>query len=136
MEVEFETHLSKPPDRSATRGVISEYQEKDAFLSYELRRYRTYSTHLKIKLQQQLGAQVLDKVVKGALLTTSKSSKPLTSLAIGEETVDDSTDHELDGNSGSQIKFRAEEEAVIKPVKHRSANQLRSKNSSNAFSTR
>lgn len=64
-----------------------------------------------MKLQQQLGAQVLEKVVRGALLastlTSAKSSRPLTSLAIGEELVDDD-----DEGRPSEAQ-----EPVIKPVK-------------------
>lgn len=155
MEAERENHLSKPPERSASKAVIAEYSEKEAYLQYEvcakrvrqlmydmilikllslilskqLRRYKTYSTLLKIKLQQQLGVQAMDIVAKGALLTT-KSSKPLTSLAIGEEMLDDSPGQdEFEENGSFQPKLKAEE-PVFKPIKHRSANELRSKNSS------
>lgn len=101
METTLELHQMKPPEKSASKAVHSEYSEKDAYLQFELKRYKAYSTLIKMKIQQQLGQQVLEKVVKGAVLTSAKPTKPLTSLAIGEET---NADDESGGKAEPVIK--------------------------------
>ena len=55
---------------------------------------------IKIKIQQQLGAQVLEKVMKGAILSSAKPAKPLTSLAI-QEVNDDEGSESGNGSSPS-----------------------------------
>lgn len=72
-----------------------------------------------MKLQQTLGAQALDKVLSKSLLPTATgtsaiSLKPLTSLSIGEEVVDDDYDpDDPDGNDHLGIEAQ---EPVIQPV--------------------
>ena len=75
-------------------------------------RYKTYSMLLKMRLQQTLGAQVLDKVLQKSLLTGGPiKSKPLTSLSIGEEVIkDDCNEGELD---------LADQDPVIEPARKR-----------------
>ena len=59
-----------------------------------MKRYRIYSGLLKVRLQQSLGTQVLEKVLQKSLMAGNKG-KPLTSYSIGEENddVDEETSH-------------------------------------------
>ncbi|GFQ74632.1 PH and SEC7 domain-containing protein 3 [Trichonephila clavata] len=52
LEKEIEEHLSQPPDRSAKSRVVNEFVEKENFLQYELKRYRTYTYLLRSKAAQ------------------------------------------------------------------------------------
>ncbi|GFU66757.1 PH and SEC7 domain-containing protein 3, partial [Trichonephila clavipes] len=52
LEKEIEEHLSHPPDRSAKSRVVNEFVEKENFLQYELKRYRTYTYLLRSKAAQ------------------------------------------------------------------------------------
>ncbi|KAF8795799.1 PH and SEC7 domain-containing protein like [Argiope bruennichi] len=52
LEKELEEHLSHPPDKSAKSRVVNEYVEKENYLQYELKRYRTYSYLLRSKAAQ------------------------------------------------------------------------------------
>ncbi|GIY66317.1 PH and SEC7 domain-containing protein 3 [Caerostris darwini] len=52
LEKEIEEHLSHPPDRSAKSRVVNEYVEKENYLQYELKRYRTYTYLLRSKAAQ------------------------------------------------------------------------------------
>ncbi|XP_035214353.1 PH and SEC7 domain-containing protein-like isoform X2 [Stegodyphus dumicola] len=52
LEKEIEEHLSHPPDRSAKSRFVNEYVEKEQFLQYELKRYRTYIYLLRSKIAQ------------------------------------------------------------------------------------
>lgn len=52
LEKEIEEHLSHPPDRSAKSRVVNEFVEKERFLQYELKRYRTYIFLLRSKIAQ------------------------------------------------------------------------------------
>lgn len=128
LEAELQSHQSMCPARSSTRRVLVEYEEKESYLQNEVRycglitlhsfiflqikRYKTYSTLLKIRLQQTLGAQVLDKVLQKSMLSGSSiKSKPLTSLSIGEEVIkDDSNEGELD---------LSDQDPVIEPARKR-----------------
>ncbi|XP_054713605.1 PH and SEC7 domain-containing protein-like [Uloborus diversus] len=52
LEKEIEEHISHPPDRSAKSRVVHEFVEKENFLQYELKRYRTYIFLLRSKIAQ------------------------------------------------------------------------------------
>lgn len=52
LEKEIEEHTSHPPDRSAKSRIIHEFTEKENFLQYELKRYRTYIFLLRSKISQ------------------------------------------------------------------------------------
>lgn len=81
-------------------------------IDFQIKRYKTYSTLLKMRLQQTLGAQVLDKVLQKSMLSGSTvKSKPLTSLSIGEEVIKD------DSNEGELDLF--DQDPVIEPARKR-----------------
>ncbi|XP_071039980.1 PH and SEC7 domain-containing protein-like [Parasteatoda tepidariorum] len=52
LEKEIEEHLSHPPERNAKSRNVKEYVEKENFLQYELKRYRTYKFLLRSKITQ------------------------------------------------------------------------------------
>ncbi|GAB6028193.1 hypothetical protein CHUAL_002395 [Chamberlinius hualienensis] len=52
LEQELEDHRSKPPERGAKSRLLNEYQEKEIYLQYEIKRYRTYVLLLRSKLVQ------------------------------------------------------------------------------------
>ena len=64
-----------------------------------------------MRLQQTLGAQVLDKVLQKSMLTGGPiKSKPLTSLSIGEEVIKDDVNEETD---------LSDQDPVIEPARKR-----------------
>ncbi|XP_023238782.1 PH and SEC7 domain-containing protein 2-like isoform X3 [Centruroides sculpturatus] len=52
LEKELEEHLSRAPDRGAKSRHVHEFAEKEAYLQYELKRYRTYAFLQRSKLAQ------------------------------------------------------------------------------------
>ncbi|VDI34723.1 PH and SEC7 domain-containing protein [Mytilus galloprovincialis] len=42
LEQELKDHRQYPPDKSAKARIIADYMEKESFLEYELKRYKTY----------------------------------------------------------------------------------------------
>ncbi|KAL0281510.1 UNVERIFIED_CONTAM: hypothetical protein PYX00_002478 [Menopon gallinae] len=56
LELALEEHRKNPPDRSAKSLVIQNYKEKDAYLQYEIRRYKTYVYILRSRMPQYTDA--------------------------------------------------------------------------------
>ncbi|KAF5305522.1 hypothetical protein FQA39_LY01613 [Lamprigera yunnana] len=52
LESELEEHQKGLPDRGSKSLVIQNYKEKDCYLSYELKRYKTYAYILRSRLAQ------------------------------------------------------------------------------------
>ncbi|XP_067010954.2 PH and SEC7 domain-containing protein isoform X2 [Anabrus simplex] len=52
LETELEEHRKHPPERSAKSLNIQNYKEKDAYLHYELKRYKTYAYLLRSRMSQ------------------------------------------------------------------------------------
>ncbi|XP_021914182.1 uncharacterized protein LOC110827109 isoform X3 [Zootermopsis nevadensis] len=52
LEAELEDHRRHPPERSAKSLNIQNYKEKDVYLHYELRRYKTYAYLLRSRISQ------------------------------------------------------------------------------------
>ncbi|XP_057331974.1 PH and SEC7 domain-containing protein isoform X3 [Microplitis mediator] len=50
LEAELEEHRRHPPERGAKALTVQNYKEKDAYLHYELKRYKTYSYLLRSRL--------------------------------------------------------------------------------------
>ncbi|XP_076241756.1 exchange factor for Arf 6 isoform X2 [Calliopsis andreniformis] len=50
LEAELEEHRRHPPERGAKALAVQNYKEKDAYLHYELKRYKTYSYLLRSRL--------------------------------------------------------------------------------------
>ncbi|GLG96716.1 Spectrin beta chain [Gryllus bimaculatus] len=52
LEAELEEHRKYPPERSAKSLNIQNYREKDVYLHYELKRYKTYAYLLRSRISQ------------------------------------------------------------------------------------
>ncbi|XP_075215974.1 exchange factor for Arf 6 isoform X3 [Lycorma delicatula] len=52
LESELDVHRKHPPERGAKALVIQNYKEKDAYLHYELKRYKTYAYLLRSRISQ------------------------------------------------------------------------------------
>ncbi|XP_069680637.1 PH and SEC7 domain-containing protein isoform X3 [Periplaneta americana] len=52
LEAELEDHRRHPPERSAKSLNIQNYKEKDVYLHYELKRYKTYAYLLRSRISQ------------------------------------------------------------------------------------
>lgn len=52
LEAELETHRRHIPERGAKALTVQNYKEKDAYLHYELKRYKTYAYTLKSRISQ------------------------------------------------------------------------------------
>ncbi|XP_058805459.1 LOW QUALITY PROTEIN: PH and SEC7 domain-containing protein [Phymastichus coffea] len=50
LEAELEEHRRHPPERGAKALTVQNYKEKDAYLHYELKRYKTYAYLLRSRL--------------------------------------------------------------------------------------
>ncbi|XP_046393713.1 PH and SEC7 domain-containing protein-like [Ischnura elegans] len=88
LEAELDEHRRHPPDRGAKSLSVQNYREKDAFLHFELKRYKTYAYLLRSKMAQypelepslvegSIGEgdeRVSELVVGGAALSDAMSS--------------------------------------------------------------
>nr|CAH7743273.1 unnamed protein product [Callosobruchus chinensis] len=54
LESMLQEHRRCPPEKGAKSQVVQNYKEKEAYLNYELTRYRTYTYILRTKLSQYL----------------------------------------------------------------------------------
>ncbi|XP_063217920.1 PH and SEC7 domain-containing protein isoform X6 [Bacillus rossius redtenbacheri] len=52
LETELEDHRKHPPERNAKSLAVQNYKEKDAFLHFELKRYKTYAYLLRSRVAQ------------------------------------------------------------------------------------
>ncbi|CAG2168940.1 unnamed protein product [Oppiella nova] len=88
LETQLDQHLSKALQRKASKRQMNEFAEKESYLQYELKRYRVYVSSLQWKLSQ---LNLLNTLNSTPILSSS-AAQPLLSVAIGEETGDDSND--------------------------------------------
>ncbi|CAH2002017.1 unnamed protein product [Acanthoscelides obtectus] len=68
LESMLEEHRRSPPEKGAKSQVVQNYKEKEVYLNYELKRYRTYTYILRTKLSQylEMGATVSATMGAGA----------------------------------------------------------------------
>ncbi|XP_063907205.1 PH and SEC7 domain-containing protein-like isoform X5 [Zophobas morio] len=52
LEAELEEHRKSPPDKGSKSLVVQNYKEKEAYLTFEVKRYRTYSYILRSRMSQ------------------------------------------------------------------------------------
>ncbi|RZF35346.1 hypothetical protein LSTR_LSTR013403 [Laodelphax striatellus] len=69
LESELEIHRKHPLERGAKALVIQNYKEKDAYLHYELKRYKTYAYLLRSRISQypELEGSLVDLSIGEAL---------------------------------------------------------------------
>ncbi|KAK6633570.1 hypothetical protein RUM44_004177 [Polyplax serrata] len=56
LELALEEHRRDPPDRSSKPLFVQNYKEKDAYLLYEIKRYKTYVSILRLRMPQYADA--------------------------------------------------------------------------------
>ncbi|XP_072759646.1 PH and SEC7 domain-containing protein isoform X2 [Anoplolepis gracilipes] len=77
LEAELDEHRRHPPERGAKALTVQNYKEKDAYLHYELKRYKTYAYLLRSRLAfnevepSSLVESSIGEVDEGALLGSS-----------------------------------------------------------------
>jgi PH/SEC7 domain-containing protein len=52
LEAELEEHRKSPPEKGSKSLVVQNYKEKEAYLNFEVKRYRTYSYMLRSRMAQ------------------------------------------------------------------------------------
>ncbi|RWS01089.1 PH and SEC7 domain-containing protein 2-like protein, partial [Dinothrombium tinctorium] len=91
LEQELEELLTTHVEKGSSRRSLNEFAEKESYLQFELKRYQEYINLLQKKFQQTYGTQALDSIITVSNVSSAAkpSSKPLTTLSIGEELDDD-----------------------------------------------
>uniref|UniRef100_T1L028 SEC7 domain-containing protein n=2 Tax=Tetranychus urticae TaxID=32264 RepID=T1L028_TETUR len=105
----LEDHVSKHPDKGAQRRVLNEYAEKQSYLEFELKRYSTYASILRSKLQQAFGSGALLEGPNKLTSFSASKSKPLTQLSIGEE-------QDIDEEKWAEEGHEYQGQVTVKPV--------------------
>ncbi|KYB24851.1 PH and SEC7 domain-containing protein 3-like Protein [Tribolium castaneum] len=52
LESELEDHRKSPPDKGSKSLIVQNYKEKESYLTFEVKRYRTYSYILRSRIGQ------------------------------------------------------------------------------------
>ncbi|XP_018568967.1 exchange factor for Arf-6 isoform X3 [Anoplophora glabripennis] len=65
LEAMLDEHRRSPPEKGSKSQVVQNYKEKEAYLNYELKRYRTYSYMLRSKMSQypELGISLAENSI-------------------------------------------------------------------------
>ncbi|KAJ8948377.1 hypothetical protein NQ314_008416 [Rhamnusium bicolor] len=65
LEAMLDDHRRSPPEKGSKSQVVQNYKEKEAYLNYELKRYRTYAYMLRSKMSQypELGISLAENSI-------------------------------------------------------------------------
>ncbi|XP_023705908.1 uncharacterized protein LOC111863643 isoform X2 [Cryptotermes secundus] len=93
LEAELEGHRRHPPERGAKSLSIQNYKEKDVYLHYELKRYKTYAYLLRSRISQypeleaSLAETCIGEVDEGGTVTLRETAVAVAAAVVGGDGV-------------------------------------------------